>query len=126
MRISKDYIIPLIIFSFICVGLLAWAASSGNQPCMWTLEILGGVFMFGVFVLFPAAAFTSITHNQEIPRKPFIAFIFSFIVLWGLVFFIVEIQPELGWDYVKFFNKYLFPMIRILRKLLPGGSHGGQ
>ncbi len=124
MRINKDYIIALVIFSFICVGLLAWAASFGNQLCMWILGILGGVFMFGLLVLFPAASFTSITHNKEITKKPFIAFTLFFIVLWGLIFFIVEIQPELGWDYVKFFDKYLLPMIQSLRNSLRWGSYG--
>lgn len=66
---NKDYIIPLAIFFFIGVGLLSWFAQEGNLVSIWILDILGGSFLFGIAIVYPAAILAYSTLPKGIISK---------------------------------------------------------
>ena len=124
---KKEYLIPVTILGAFFLGLIAWFASDGNPACVWmlgalvfagdhlgvwVLGLLTVALLSGVMIILPAALLAALTKSNV---KPFGLFILFVIAFWGLVFFVIEINPGIGWKYVKFFHRYLLPAIQTFR-----------
>ena len=44
-----------------------------------------------------------------------VIFIIFFMLFWGVVFIVVMIKPQRGWNYSNFFEKHVAPLEEILR-----------
>ena len=109
---KKECIIPFTILFFIFVGILAWFAVEGNIASIIMLNILGGIFLFSVFVLFPAIYFRKFLPSKLTFGQPLITSIVSFLIFWTIVGMIIFIKPKWGWNYVHFFDRYVLPLIK--------------
>jgi len=111
---KKEFIIPFTISFFIFVCILAWFAVDGNGISIVILNVIGGSLLFFVFVVFPALWLRKYLPSNLTFAKSLIISIVSFAIFWTIVVTVVEIKPQWGWNYIKYFDKYMFPVIKDL------------
>jgi hypothetical protein len=105
-------IIPGVILFFVIVGILAWFGD--NPACALILEILGGLFLFCAFCVFPGVMLARIFHHKKAYILIGGVFIFWCVALTVLGVF----KPGWGWAFVKWSDRYLLKFISLLSPLI--------
>ena len=101
-----------VILFFIFIACLSVGAFDGNQFSQIILSIFSFIFLFGIFVMFPAFRFSKNIPGRYLLGKPKTVLTIFFTVFWIIVFSTVLIKPEWGWKYANFMSSTVLPTVK--------------